>query len=101
MARITVEDCLAKIPNRFELIHIASKRVKQMAKGSLPLIPRSHNKPAVLALREVAVGLVLKLEHDCAGKSKRCSFSLSDEGRGFFKTEFFKAEFPKEGRETG
>lgn len=60
MARITVEDCLEKIPNRFELIHIATKRVKQMAKGSRPLIAGS-NKPAVMALREIAAGFVAKL----------------------------------------
>ena len=68
MARITVEDCLEKIPNRFELIHIAVKRVKQMAKGSRPLIAGSHNKPAVLALREIAAGLVTKLEDNGSDK---------------------------------
>ena len=60
MARITVEDCLERIPNRFELIHIAAKRVKQMAKGSKPLISQPHNKPAVIALREIAAGFVSK-----------------------------------------
>ncbi|NBV50542.1 DNA-directed RNA polymerase subunit omega [bacterium] len=60
MARITVEDCLEKIPNRFELIHIAAKRVKQLAKGSKPLIQHPHNKPAVIALREIAGGSVAK-----------------------------------------
>ncbi len=60
MARITVEDCLEKIPNRFELIHVASKRVKQLAKGSRPLIQNPMNKPAVVALREIAGGLVSK-----------------------------------------
>ena len=60
MARITVEDCLEKIPNRFELIHIAAKRVKRMAKGSRPFVSGSHNKPAVVALREIAAGLVSK-----------------------------------------
>ncbi|MFM8315640.1 MAG: DNA-directed RNA polymerase subunit omega, partial [Deltaproteobacteria bacterium] len=44
MARITVEDCLEKIANRFELIHIAAKRVKQMTKGSRPLVAGSRNK---------------------------------------------------------
>lgn len=62
MARITVEDCLERIPNRFELIHIAAKRVKQLAKGSRPLVTHPHNKPAVIALREVASGFVTKLE---------------------------------------
>jgi len=60
VARITVEDCLEKIPNRFELIHIAAKRVKQMAKGSKSLISGGHNKAAVLALREIAAGYVGK-----------------------------------------
>lgn len=62
MARITVEDCLEKIPNRFELIHIAAKRVKQMAKGSKPLITQPHNKAAVVALREIAAGFVGKAD---------------------------------------
>lgn len=62
MARVTVEDCLERIPNRFELIHVASKRVKQMAKGSRPLVSGKHNKAAVLALREIAAGVVRKLE---------------------------------------
>ncbi len=64
MARITVEDCLEKIPNRFELIHVAAKRVKQMAKGSKPLIAGVHNKAAVVALREIAAGLVIKVAPD-------------------------------------
>ncbi len=60
MARITVEDCLEKIANRFELIHVAAKRVKQMTKGSKPLVAGSRNKPAVIALREIAAGYVSK-----------------------------------------
>ena len=60
MARITVEDCLEKIANRFELIHVAAKRVKQMTKGSKPLVAGSTNKPAVIALREIAAGYVSK-----------------------------------------
>ena len=64
MARITVEDCLEKIPNRFELIHIAAKRVKQIAKGSQALITGTHNKPAVVALREIAAGLVQREPYD-------------------------------------
>ncbi|MCB0403655.1 MAG: DNA-directed RNA polymerase subunit omega [Bdellovibrionales bacterium] len=62
MARVTVEDCLEKIPNRFELIHIAAKRVRQLAKGSRPLIAHSTNKQAVIALREIAAGHVSKAE---------------------------------------
>ena len=61
MARVTVEDCLERIPNRFELIHVAAKRVRQLAKGSTPLINNPNNKQAVLALREIAAGKVGKL----------------------------------------
>lgn len=60
MARITVEDCLEKIPNRFELIHVASKRVKQMAKGSKSRFANTGNKLGVVALREIAAGVVSK-----------------------------------------
>ena len=57
MARVTVEDCLEKIQNRFELAVIVSKRVKQLSKGDQPLV-HSKNKPIVIALREVAAGKV-------------------------------------------
>jgi len=54
MARVTVEDCLAKVPNRFALIHLAAKRTKQLMKGSRPQVDSPGNKPAVLSLREIA-----------------------------------------------
>ncbi len=57
MARITVEDCLEKIPNRFELVLLASKRAKQLLKGSRPLT-ETDNKDIVTSLREVAAGKV-------------------------------------------
>jgi len=59
MARITVEDCLQQIPNRFLLVMIASKRTKQLYKGAQPLIEnKAGNKKVVLSLREVAAGKV-------------------------------------------
>lgn len=59
MARITVEDCLQQIPNRFLLVMVASKRTKQLYKGAQPLIEnRGGNKKVVLSLREVAAGKV-------------------------------------------
>jgi DNA-directed RNA polymerase subunit omega len=57
MARVTVEDCLEKVPSRFELVLLASKRAKQLLKGSRPLID-SSNKEVVSALREIAAGKV-------------------------------------------
>ena len=61
MARITVEDCLQKINNRFQLIHVAAKRVRQLRKGSESTIT-SKNKDVVVALREIAAGSVIKRE---------------------------------------
>ena len=58
MARITVEDCLEKIPNRFALVLLAARRAKQLIKGSKPLVESPHNKEVVLALREIAAGEV-------------------------------------------
>ena len=57
MARITVEDCLAKEGNRFALIMLAAERARQLARGAKALVP-SHNKVAVVALREIAAGRV-------------------------------------------
>ena len=53
MARITVEDCLNRVPNRFELVLLAARRAKQLLKGARPLVD-SDNKDIVTALREVA-----------------------------------------------
>ena len=58
MARITVEDCLNKVNNRFALIHMAAKRVRQLRKGSEPTIA-SKNRDVVVSLREIAAGNVV------------------------------------------
>jgi DNA-directed RNA polymerase subunit omega len=60
MARITVEDCLARIPNRFELVVVAARRAKELLQGARPLV-RSENKEVVTALREIAGGKVWKV----------------------------------------
>lgn len=61
MARVTVEDCLDNIHNRFDLILVASKRARQIARGvSEPLVERENDKPTVIALREIAEGLVTR-----------------------------------------
>ena len=56
MARITLEDCLVKVCNRFQLTILATKRTKQLLKGAKPLL-ESDNREIVLALREIAAGL--------------------------------------------
>ncbi len=59
MARITVEDCLSRVPSRFELVMLASMRARQLFKGAKPLID-SDNREVVVALREIAAGEVRK-----------------------------------------
>ncbi len=58
MARITVEDCLDKVDNRFDLVLMATKRARQLAEGVDPLLPTDNDKPTVVALREIAEGLI-------------------------------------------
>lgn len=57
MARITVEDCLKQVDNRFSLVHLAAQRVRQLKDGATPYLP-PRNKEVVMALREVALGAV-------------------------------------------
>jgi len=57
MARVTVEDCLENVDNRFELVMVASKRARQMATGGKdPMVQEESDKPTVIALREIAEG---------------------------------------------
>ena len=58
MARITIEDCMEKVPNRFQLVRMASIRAKQLKKGARPLLISEENKEIVMALREIAGGFV-------------------------------------------
>jgi DNA-directed RNA polymerase subunit omega len=54
MARVTVEDCVAVVPNKFELVLLASKRAKDIERGATPSIPKDDDKPTIVALREIA-----------------------------------------------
>ena len=58
MARVTVEDCLDNVANRFELVLVSSKRARQIAMGKEPMVEEENDKPTVIALREIAEGLV-------------------------------------------
>ncbi|MEO5343260.1 MAG: DNA-directed RNA polymerase subunit omega [Gammaproteobacteria bacterium SHHR-1] len=60
MARITVEDCLDNVDNRFDLVLLATKRARQIANGVDPLVPPENDKPTVIALREIAEGLITR-----------------------------------------
>ena len=58
MARVTVEDCLEHVENRFKLVLLASKRARQLSLGTEPLVEWENDKPTVVALREIELGLV-------------------------------------------
>ncbi len=58
MARITVEDCVDNIENIFEMVLVAAKRARRVAHGADPMVERENDKPTVIALREIAAGLV-------------------------------------------
>ncbi len=59
MARVTIEDCLDHVDNRFELVMLASKRAREIAiRGAQPLVEWDNDKPTVVALREIAAGLI-------------------------------------------
>ncbi len=69
MARVTVEDCLDKVPNRFALVLLVSKRAKQLLKGSECTVSTRNNKYIVNSLREVAIGNVIfdsRMDHHSA-----------------------------------
>lgn len=72
MARITVEDCLENCENRFALVHIASKRSRELFKGADPLI-RCKNREVVTSLREIAAGKIQFIEDELPTPSKKAS----------------------------
>ncbi|MBD3671679.1 MAG: DNA-directed RNA polymerase subunit omega [Gammaproteobacteria bacterium] len=69
MARITVEDCLDNVDNRFELVLLASRRARLLAQGQDPLLDVENDKPTVLALREIADGRIDRDFLDAAEKA--------------------------------
>jgi DNA-directed RNA polymerase subunit omega len=58
MARVTVDDCIARIPNRFQMTLAATYRARQLASGATPMVEADRDKPTVVALREIAAGKV-------------------------------------------
>ncbi len=60
MARVTVEDCLSNVDNRFQLVLVATKRARQISLGSEAFVEEENDKPTVIALREIAEGLVTR-----------------------------------------
>lgn len=79
MARITVEDCLENVDNRFELVLLASKRARQLANGKEPTLPWENDKPTVLALREIASGNITQKILDEVMAREHAEESMVDE----------------------
>ena len=82
MARVTVEDCIEKIPNRFDLVLTASQRARGIMKGDLPTLDRDDDKNPVIALREIAdetVDIENIRESLVSGQQKHVEFDLSEE----------------------
>ncbi|NIM29243.1 MAG: DNA-directed RNA polymerase subunit omega [Gammaproteobacteria bacterium] len=75
MARITVEDCIERVSNRFELVLLATKRARQITLGSTPLVEVENDKPTVIALREIAAGKI-----DAATLNDMVEEPLEEEG---------------------
>lgn len=70
MARLTVEDCLENVDNRYDLVILAARRARKIVFGSEPLVKEENDKPTVLALREIADGLVTSENIDKIDKSE-------------------------------
>ena len=70
MARITIEDCLKRVSNRFLLVNMVAKRVRQIREGSDYLVSSPKNEDIVVALREVAAGKIIKVELEEKAETK-------------------------------
>ncbi len=80
MARITVEDCLENVENRFELVLLAARRARQILAGSDPMVPEDNDKATVIALREIADGLISNTGmDDMEAKQAMSAISTEDE----------------------
>lgn len=87
MARVTVEDCLDNVDNRFELVMLATKRSRQLATGGKePKVPWDNDKPTVVALREIAEGLVneevIRLDDIVEEEPLFAAFEVNEEADG-------------------
>jgi len=82
MARVTVEDCLENVDNRFELVRLAARRARQLAQGKDALVEPENDKPTVIALREIAEGLIDEQILDEAEAAEKRQFTEVDAEAG-------------------
>ena len=115
MARITIEDCIEKVPNRFQLVQMTAIRAKQLKKGAIALVRTEDNKAVVTALREIAAGLispeypdegpsadeaVVDAPEEAIGELPAALTAESDAGEGE-AVDMGEAAEPGEGAKTG
>ncbi len=79
MARITVEDCLEHVDNRFELVLLAARRARQISLGADPLVPPDNDKPTVIALRKIASNLITHVGMDEMETQREMAAIATDE----------------------
>ncbi len=79
MARVTIEDCLENVENRFELVLLASRRARQISQGADPLVDANNDKPTVIALREIAENLINSDSMDAMDTKRELEEIASDE----------------------
>ncbi len=79
MARVTIEDCLLNVENRFELVLLASRRARQISMGADPLVDVDNDKPTVIALREIAQNLISSSAMDDMDTQRELDEIASDE----------------------
>ncbi len=95
MARVTVEDCLDHVDNRFELVLLASKRARQLVSGKEPTLEWENDKPTVLALREISEGkITVKILEDMAAEEKRAREEAEAAALAEIEAERSSAEEP-------
>ena len=104
MARITVEDCLKKIDNQYELVLLAKERTSQLNAGELPLVPEDNDKRTVIALREIGEGKITtkSLEDSAIDKLRKNTESVlqTDDAEEMQEDDFdkiYKGEVSKSG----
>jgi DNA-directed RNA polymerase subunit omega len=96
MARITVEDCLDNVDNRFDLVLLATRRARQLAGGVEPLLPWQNDKATVMALREIAAGVLSAESLAAAGQEEEDTTKSLEQALAEELAADLQAEPPRE-----
>jgi DNA-directed RNA polymerase subunit omega len=94
MARVTVEDCLKHVENRFDLVLLATKRARQLVNGADPLLPWENDKPTVMALREIADELVDSKSVEAQDRAAQVEAAMAEGESAVFNVDASVNEMP-------